>query len=127
MIAAGNGGRIVNVSSVREDWPMPGNTQYCPSKGGMRMLTRTAPVELAPHGINVVGVGPGASSTPINASTMADPARMAKLDAAIPLGRMADPSEIGAVVAFLAGPGGSYVTATTLMAGGGLTRSSPGL
>ncbi len=46
MIAQGDGGRIINITSVHEDWPMPGNTPYCLSKGGMRMLTRTAGVEL---------------------------------------------------------------------------------
>ena len=66
MIAQGDGGRIINVTSVHEDWPMPGNTPYCLSKGGMRMLTRTAGVELAPHDVLVVGVGPGAVETPIN-------------------------------------------------------------
>jgi glucose 1-dehydrogenase len=60
MIKQGGGGRIINITSVHEDWPMPGNTAYCLSKGGMRMLTRTAGVELAPHNIRVVGVGPGA-------------------------------------------------------------------
>src|ERR1035438_8463258 len=89
MIAQGGGGRIINMTSVHEDWPMPGNTAYCLSKGGMRMLTRTAGVELAAHNIHVVGVGPGAIATPINLSTMDDPALLAKLDAAIPLGRMA--------------------------------------
>ena len=48
MIKQGGGGRIINITSVHEDWPMPGNTAYCLSKGGMRMLTRTAGVELAP-------------------------------------------------------------------------------
>ena len=66
MIAQGGGGRIINITSVHEDWPMPGNTAYCLSKGGMRMLTRTAGVELARHNILVVGVGPGAVATPIN-------------------------------------------------------------
>jgi glucose 1-dehydrogenase len=127
MIEQGDGGRIINVTSVHEDWPMPGNTPYCLSKGGMRMLTRTAGVELAPHGVNVVGVGPGAVATPINASTMDDPEKMKVLDAAIPLGRMAEPEEIASVVAFLAGPGASYLTATTVMADGGLIQSSPGL
>ena len=127
MIAQGDGGRIINISSVHEDWPMPGNTAYCLSKGGMRMLTRTAGVELAPHGITVVGVGPGAVDTPINRSTEADPAKMRTLDAAIPLGRIADPDEIARVVAFLAGDGASYMTATTVMADGGLIQSSPGL
>ena len=127
MIKQGGGGRIINITSVHEDWPMPGNTAYCLSKGGMRMLTRTAGVELAPYNILVVGVGPGAVATPINLSTMENPAKMAKLDAAIPLGRMAQPREIGSVVALLAGNGASYVTATTLIADGGLMQSSPGL
>ena len=64
MIKQGGGGRIINITSVHEDWPMPGNAAYCLSKGGMRMLTRTAGVELAPHNILVVGVGPG-RATPI--------------------------------------------------------------
>ena len=127
MIKQGGGGRIINITSVHEDWPMPGNTAYCLSKGGMRMLTRTAGVELAPHNILVVGVGPGAVATPINLSTMNDPVLLKKLDAAIPLGRMAKPEEIGSVVAFLAGEGASYVTATTIFTDGGLMQSSPGL
>jgi glucose 1-dehydrogenase len=127
MIQQGEGGRIINVTSVHEDWPMPGNTAYCLSKGGMRMLTRTAGVELAPHGIRVVGVGPGAVDTPINRSTEDDPAKMKRLDDAIPLGRMAKPEEIASVVTFLAGDGSSYVTGTTIFADGGLMQSSPGL
>jgi len=127
MIAQGDGGRIINMTSVHEDWPMPGNTAYCLSKGGMRMLTRTAGVELAPHGVLVVGVGPGAVDTPINASTEADPVKLAKLDAAIPIGRMAHPEEIASVVAFLAGAGSTYLTATTIFADGGIMHSSPGL
>lgn len=127
MIKQGGGGRIINITSVHEDWPMPGNIAYCLSKGGMRMLTRTAGVELAHYNILVVGVGPGAVATPINVTTMQNPAEMAKLDSAIPLGRMAQPQEIGSVVALLAGSGASYVTATTLFADGGLMHSSPGL
>jgi glucose 1-dehydrogenase len=127
MIAQGGGGRIINITSVHEDWPMPGNTAYCLSKGGMRMLTRTAGVELGPHGISVVGVGPGAVETPINTATMADPTLMKVLDAAIPLGRMAKPEEIAGVVAFLAGDAAGYLTATTVFADGGLMQSSPGL
>jgi glucose 1-dehydrogenase len=127
MIKQGGGGRIVNITSVHEDWPMPGNTAYCLSKGGMRMLTRTAGVELAKYNILVVGVGPGAVATPINLSTMDDPAKLARLDAAIPLGRMARPEEIATVVGFLAGDGATYLTATTIFADGGIMHSSPGL
>ncbi|MGH7070525.1 MAG: SDR family oxidoreductase [Acetobacteraceae bacterium] len=127
MIKQGGGGRIINVSSVHEDWPMPGNTAYCLANGGMRMLTRTAGVELAPYGVLVVGVGPGAVATPINLSTMTDPALLAKLNGAIPLGRMARPEEIANVVVFLAGDGASYLTATTVFADGGIMRGSVGL
>jgi glucose 1-dehydrogenase len=127
MIKQGAGGRIINITSVHEDWPMPGNTAYCLAKGGMRMLTRTAGVELAPHDILVVGVGPGAVATPINLGTMNDPAKLKKLDAAIPLGRMARPEEIASVVGFLAGDGASYLTATTIFADGGIMQSSVGL
>jgi glucose 1-dehydrogenase len=127
MITQGSGGRIINMTSVHEDWPMPGNTPYCLSKGGMRMLTRTAGVELAPHGILVVGVGPGAVDTPINKATVEDPALLKTLDAAIPIGRLAKPEEIASVVGFLAGDGASYLTATTIFADGGLMQSSPGL
>jgi len=127
MIKQGSGGRIINISSVHEDWPMPGNTAYCLSKGGMRMLTRTAGVELAKYNILVVGVGPGAVETPINLSTIQDPSKLKALDAAIPMGRLAKPEEIGSLVAFLASDGASYMTATTIFADGGLMQSSPGL
>lgn len=127
MLKQGGGGRIINITSVHEDWPMPGNTAYCLSKGGMRMLTRTAGVELASKNILVVGVGPGAVATPINMSTMTNPELLKKLNDAIPVGRMARPEEIAKVVAFLAGDGASYITATTIFADGGIMQSSPGL
>jgi glucose 1-dehydrogenase len=127
MIKQGSGGRVINISSVHEDWPMPGNAAYCLAKGGVRMLTRTAGVELARHNILVVGVGPGAVATPINLSTMQDPAKLAELNAAIPLGRMARPEEVAAVVGFLASDGASYLTATTVFADGGIMQGSVGL
>src|SRR5271165_4547076 len=127
MVAQGGGGRIINITSVHEDWPMPGNTAYCLAKGGMRMLTRTAGVELAPHGIRVVGVGPGAVATPINLATVKDPALLMKLNNAIPLGRLARPEEIASLVVFLADDGASYVTATTIFADGGIMQGSVGL
>ena len=127
MIAQGSGGTIINMSSVHEDWPMTGNAPYAVSKGGMRMLTRQAGVFLAPQGIRVVGVGPGAVITPINKPTLEDPKKLKTIDAAIPMGRMAQPEEIGSMVALLAGDAASYVTATTVVVDGGLMQSSPGL
>ena len=122
-----NRGRIINISSVHEDWPMPGNTAYCCAKGGMRMLTRTAGVELAPHGITVVGVGPGAVDTPINKETLADPVKKAALDNSIPMRRVAEPEEVAGLVAWLASDKSGYVTATTYFIDGGIMQSSPGL
>ncbi|MFN8145907.1 MAG: glucose 1-dehydrogenase [Candidatus Nanopelagicales bacterium] len=126
MIAQGTGGVVVNTSSVHEDWPMPGNTPYCLTKGGMRMLARTAGVELAPKGVRVVNVAPGAVATPINTVEM-DPATLQKLDDYIPLGRMARPEEIGSVIVFVASDAASYLTATTVFADGGIMMQSPGL
>ena len=127
MISQGGGGRIINISSIHEDWPMPGNSPYCAAKGGVRMLTRTAGVELAPHGITVVGVAPGAVHTPIDEVTLSDPAARAKLEGAIPLGRVAEPEEIARMVAFLASDGASYGTATTYVVDGGMMQASVGL
>ena len=126
-IDQGDGGRIINISSVHEDWPMPGNSPYCLSKGGMRMLTRNAGVELAPHGIKVVGVGPGAVGTPINKETLADESLMKELSDTIPLGRIAETMEIADLVAWLASDESSYVAATTIFIDGGMMQFSPGL
>lgn len=126
-VEQGGGGVVVNISSIHEDWPMPGNAPYCLSKGGMRMLTRTAAVELGPHGVRVVGVAPGAVDTPINASETSDVAAMRTLDAAIPLGRLARPEEIASTVVFLASDDAGYATATTVVVDGGMMQSSPGL
>jgi len=127
MIAQGGGGRIINISSIHEDWPMPGNAAYCCAKGGVRMLTRTAGVELAPHGILVVGVAPGAVNTPIDAATFADPATNKKLHEAIPLGRVAQPEEIARLVAWLSSDEATFGTATTYVVDGGMMQASVGL
>lgn len=106
---------------------MPGNIAYCVSKGGTRMLTRTAGVELGPHDIRVVNIGPGAVATPINTSTMNDPDKMKALDAAIPLGRMAQANEIADLVVFLASSKSAYLTATSVFIDGGIMQGSVGL
>lgn len=126
-IAQKTPGLILNISSVHEDWPMPGNLAYCVAKGGMRMFARTAGVELGDKGIRVVNIAPGAVDTPINTSTTTNPEKLKKLDAAIPLGRLAEPSEIADVVVFLASGKASYMTSTTVTIDGGLTQGSVGL
>lgn len=120
MIAQGSGGVIVNVSSVHEDIPMVGNAVYCAAKGGLRMLTRTLANELSPRGIRIVNIGPGAIATPINAATLADPAKVRALLAEIPLNRIGQPDDIASAVSWLASDQASYVTGTTLFVDGGL-------
>lgn len=127
MIKQGEGGRIINISSVHEDWPMPGNSPYCCAKGGVRMLTRNAGVELAPHGITVVGVGPGAIATPINKETLADPEKTAALNKAIPAGRVGTSEEVAGLVAWLASAKAAYVTSSTYFIDGGIMQGSVGL
>lgn len=126
-IAQGGGGLVINISSVHEDWPMPGNIAYCVSKGGMRMLTRTAGVELGPHGIRMVNIAPGAVDTPINASTTSNTELLGKLEDAIPLRRLAQSSDIADVAVFLASGRASYMTSTTVVVDGGIMQGSVGL
>ena len=126
-VAQGGGGLIVTISSTHEDWPMPGNIAYCVSKGGTKMLTRTAGVELGSLGIRFVSIAPGAVSTPINAVTEMDPQLLRRLNGAIPLGRIAQAAEIADVVVFLASDKAGYVNATTVTVDGGLSQSNVGL
>jgi glucose 1-dehydrogenase len=127
MIAQGQGGRIINISSVHEEITMPGNAAYCASKGGVMMLMRTIAVELAPHKITVNNIGPGAVDTPIDAATKADPEKYAALLREIPLGRMGQPDDIGQLATFLASDAGGYITGATLFIDGGLMRYSGSL
>lgn len=126
-MAQGSGGLILTISSTHEDWPMPGNIAYCVSKGGAKMLTRTAGVELGSLGIRFVNIAPGAVSTPINAVTEMDPELLKQLNGAIPLGRIAQAAEIADVVVFLASDKAGYVNATTITVDGGLSQSGVGL
>ena len=116
----GDGGRVVNISSVHEELPFPHFASYCASKGGVKMLMRDLSVELAPLGITINNVAPGAIRTPINAHLMSDPALMAALMKNIPLKRLGSPEEIAGAVAFLCSGDASYMTGSTLVIDGGL-------
>ena len=116
------GGAIVNISSVHEDRTFPGFTPYCAAKGGMRMLMRNAALELAPFGIRVNNIAPGAIATPINAATLQDPARVKELDRIIPLGAVGTPDDVAEVALFLASDRSRYVTGSTYYVDGGMAR-----
>lgn len=119
-VAQGDGGVIINVSSVHEELPMVGNSVYCAAKGGLRMLTRTLASEVARDHVRIVNVGPGAINTPINAATLDDPHKKAALLDEIPLRRVGTPDDIANAVVWLASEQASYITGTTLFVDGGL-------
>jgi glucose 1-dehydrogenase len=124
MIKQGDGGRIINISSVHEDLPMPTNSAYCASKGGLRMLTRTISVELAKHKITVNNIGPGAVYTPIDADIEAQPELEKSLMSEIPLNRWGRPEEIAGLAVYLASDEASYITGSTYFIDGGMLRQA---
>lgn len=124
MIKQGNGGRIINISSIHEDLPMPTNAAYCASKGGLRMLTRTICVELAKDKITVNNIGPGAVYTPIDADIQANPTLEKALMDEIPLSRWGKPEEIAGLATYLASDEASYITGSTFFIDGGMLRQS---
>jgi glucose 1-dehydrogenase len=127
MVKQGQGGRIINISSVHEDLPMPTNAPYCAAKGGLRMFMRTIAVELAPHQITVNNLGPGAIDTPMDAPLKAHPERMRALLAEIPLRRMGTPDEVAELAVYLASDAAAYVTGATFFMDGGLLRHAGSL
>jgi len=113
-------GRIVNISSVHEELPFPHFTSYCASKGAMKMMMRNLAIELAPLGITVNNVAPGAVGTSINDKLLHNPAQLNALLGNIPLKRLGKPLDVANAVLFLASPEADYVTGTTLYVDGGL-------
>jgi glucose 1-dehydrogenase len=117
----GEGGAIVNVSSVHQLIPKPRFAGYSVSKGGMQNLTRTLALEYASRNIRVNGIGPGATVTPINRSWIDDPVKRAAVESHIPMRRAGDSEEMAAVTAFLLSDDAAYITGQTLFVDGGLT------
>ncbi|MBQ1088413.1 SDR family oxidoreductase [Streptomyces sp. B93] len=123
MIRQGDGGRIVNVTSVHEHQPRVGAAPYCAAKGGLGLLTQVMALELAEHGITVNAVAPGEIATPMTGEEDTDV--RAESRPGVPLGRPGDAREVAAVIAFLAGPGASYVTGASWAVDGGMLRMGP--
>jgi NAD(P)-dependent dehydrogenase (short-subunit alcohol dehydrogenase family) len=118
MVAAGRGGRIVNVTSVHEHLPLRGSSAYCAAKGGLGLLTKVMAVELAEHGITVNAVAPGEIATPMTGAEDKDPHTIER--PMIPAKRPGDAREIAAAIAYLASPEAAYVTGESLVIDGGL-------
>jgi glucose 1-dehydrogenase len=118
---AKKGGKVINISSVHEELPFPHFTSYCASKGGLKMMTRNLSIELAPLGITINNIAPGAIETPINTKLLNDPAKLSALLANIPLKRLGQPQDVASLAAFLASSDSDYSTGATFLVDGGLT------
>jgi NAD(P)-dependent dehydrogenase (short-subunit alcohol dehydrogenase family) len=125
MVAAGRGGRIVNVTSVHEHLPLGGAAAYCAAKGGLGLLTKVAAVELGRHGITVNSVAPGEIATAMTGQEDEDPRSPGHERPGVPLGRPGDAREVAAVVAFLASPAAGYVTGSSYLVDGGMVQMGP--
>jgi glucose 1-dehydrogenase len=115
------GGKVINISSMHEELPFPHFSSYCASKGGLKMLTRNLSIELAPLGITVNAIAPGAIETSINKNLLNDPAKLKELLDNIPLRRLGKPEDVAGIVAFLSSSDADYVTGATYFVDGGLT------
>jgi glucose 1-dehydrogenase len=120
-MAAKKPGKIINISSVHEELPFPHFTSYCASKGGMKMMMRNLSIELAPYGITVNNIAPGAIETPINTALLNDPSELKALLDNIPLGHLGKVSDVAGAAVFLASADADYITGTTIVVDGGLT------
>jgi NAD(P)-dependent dehydrogenase (short-subunit alcohol dehydrogenase family) len=118
MVAAGRGGRIVNVTSIHEHVPLAGSAPYCASKGGLGMLTKVMALELAGEGITVNSVAPGEIATPMTGQEDADPGAQER--PGIPARRPGDAREIASLIAWICGPDAAYLTGESIVMDGGL-------
>ena len=121
MLAENVKGSIINITSVHEQIPWIEYSHYCASKGGEKLFAQSIARELAPHGIRVVNVAPGAILTPINASVVGDQKAREEVEAEIPLGRWGEVDDVSKVVAWLASDQAAYIVGSTVFVDGGMT------
>jgi glucose 1-dehydrogenase len=118
--AAGGRGVIVNVSSVNAVLAIANQVPYTVSKGGLNQLTKVMALALAPHGIRVMGIGPGSIATELlRAAVLTNEAARQRILSRTPLGRLGEPDEVARIAAFLASDDASYLTGTTVYPDGG--------
>jgi glucose 1-dehydrogenase len=115
------GGVIVNITSVHEQIPWRQYSHYCASKGGEKLFAQSIARELAPHGIRVVSVAPGAIKTPINKAVLANKKEKMEVIEEIPAGRWGQIDDVSRAVAWIASDEADYVVGSTLFVDGGMT------
>jgi len=120
---SGGGGKIINVTSIHDEFPRVGAADYDCTKGAQRNLTRTLALELAEDGISVNNIAPGMVLTPFNQEAVDDLKVREEQTKSIPMKRAADPAEIGRLAVFLASPDADYVTGATYTIDGGLSMA----
>ena len=126
-------GVVINMSSILGSRPEPGCSNYNISKAGMNMLTKSAALELGPHGVRVVGVGPAVINTPIWVSFLPNLVKGYDNPAyelcrkSYPLRREGQVEDVTSVVLFLASDQAAYVTGQTLVVDGGFLQTSCGV
>src|SRR4051794_13670655 len=118
MVDAGRGGRIVNITSIHERYPLPQSVAYTTAKHGLGGLTKQLALELARHGVTVNAAAPGEIATPMTGQEDVDPAAQER--SSIPLGRPGSAHEIASLVAWLVSPGAAYATGSSFVVDGGL-------
>src|SRR5499427_6352191 len=114
-------GKIICMSSVHETIPWAGHANYAASKGGVMMLMKTVAQELAPRGIRVNGLAPGATRTPINTAAWSTPEAYEALMRLVPYKRIGEPEDIARAAVWLASDDSDYVNGVTLFVDGGMT------
>jgi NAD(P)-dependent dehydrogenase (short-subunit alcohol dehydrogenase family) len=119
-MVAQRSGRIVNVTSAARILAVPDFGAYIAAKGAIDALTRTIALELAPHGVTVNAVAPGAIDTALNTTAYTDEVRRT-YEQRIPLGRIGSAEEVADTILFLASDAARYVTGQELVVDGGLT------
>ena len=114
-------GKIICMSSVHEIIPWAGHANYAASKGGVMMLMKSIAQELAPRGIRVNGIAPGATRTPINTAAWSTPEAYEALMRLVPYKRIGEPDDIARAAVWLASDDSDYVNGVTLFVDGGMT------
>jgi len=114
-------GKIICMSSVHQEIPWAGHANYASSKGGIKLLMESLAQEVAPRGIRVNAIAPGAIRTPINTAAWQTPEAYKDLMKLVPYGRIGEPEDIARAAVWLASDLSDYVVGTTLFVDGGMT------